>query len=132
MSSPTNPVVTATDHIQRANRLISLRAHPGFLDLLQISRDLVAVAVENCSGYPGWDPQQMMVLKIRQQSATEHHEMLIAKVLEAIRIGIDAAAAQPAVTTTAAEAVDQGDYVRQAVLTKFKEKDDENRIPGSY
>jgi hypothetical protein len=131
-----NPTLSAdpTGNIGRANRLMSLRAHPGFLDLLQISADLVQHAVKSCSTYPGWDPQVMVVLKVRQQCATEHHEALIEQIRDAIQAGIQEAAAMPISRTpeAVAEAVDNGDYVRQAVLTKFGAMETDDRIPGSY
>ena len=133
VTAATTPFVqTTTPAIDRANRLISVRANPGFLDIMRISLDLIQNAVETCSGYPGWDPQQMVVLKIRMQTAKEHHEMLFAKIQEAIRDGIEESRAQvsslPA--KTAAEAVDQGDFVRQKVLESFEQYD--SRPAGSF
>src|ERR1035437_7829503 len=140
MSSPT-PTVTAgtepfiprtTPNIERANRLISLRAHPGFIDILRITQEQVQEAVDACSNYPGWDTQQILVLQVRQKCATEFHQMLLAKVNEAIQTGLDEAKASIASlpVMSAAEAVDQGDYVRQQTLRKFDEFD--SRPSGSF
>jgi hypothetical protein len=125
-------IATTTPTIERANRLMSLRAHPGFLDLIRLSQEMVQGAVDICTNYPGWDAQQIVVLKVRQQAATEHHQMLFAKMEEAIQQGIqDARSNQnPTPDKTAADAVDQGDYVRQAVLQRFDEND--NRVAGSF
>ena len=131
--TPANPFPqTTTPAIERANRLISLKNHPGFLDLLQLSREMVDSAQALSTDYPGWDTQQMVVLKVRAQAAKEHHQLLINRVLEAIREGIDEqntlAATLP--TKTTEEVLEHGDYTRQAVLQKFDEYD--SRPAGSY
>lgn len=140
MSSTPNPVsaatapfeATTTPAMERANRLISVRSNPGFLDILRISQDIVQSATDTCTDYPGWDTMQVMVLKVRMQCAKEHHNLLIARIQDAIREGIEEGRAQVAnlPAKTPAEMVDQGDYVRQAVLEKFDEYD--NRPAGSY
>ena len=38
--------------------------------------------------YPGWDTQQLWVLKARAQAAKEGYELLIAKINEAIADGV--------------------------------------------
>jgi len=122
---------TTTPTIERANRLIAVRAHPGFHDIMRISQDLVKTAEDICANYPGWDTQQIVMLKVRMQTAREHHAALFAAVNDAIRAGLDEArttAASPEKTVT--DAADQGDYVRQAVLQKFDEM--EGRAAGSY
>lgn len=131
MSSSTSPFVqTTSPTIDRANRLISLKAHPGFIDLLRISQELVQEAADICADYPGWDTQQIVVLKVRMQCAKEHHQMLLAKVLDAIKAGVDEDEMANRPVKTAAEVLDQGDYVRQAVLQKFEDSD--LRIAGSF
>lgn len=129
--SPFEPVTTPT--IERANRLMSVRTNPGFLDILRISQEIVQSAADTARDYPGWDLQQMLVLKVRSQVAKEHHDLLLAKINEAIREGIDerkrTASTVPAKTPT--EVLEQGDLVRQEVLTKFDEMDD-MRAAGSY
>ena len=121
-------VAVTTPSIDRANRLMALRQHPGFADLLRLSQELVESAVAACSEYPGWDAQQIVVLKVRMQAAKEHHALLLARITEAItqgveemRLQIDAGAAPK---KTVSEIVDQGDRVRQEVLTKFAEMDE--------
>jgi hypothetical protein len=118
--------------IDRANRLMGLKDHPGFADLMQISQQLVKEAVDSTSDYPGWDKDMMVVLKVRQQAAKEHHMALTQRVAAAIQAGIEEARASVAnfAQQPVAEMQEQGDYVRQAVLTKFEEQD--NRVPGSY
>lgn len=130
MSEPFVP--TTTPNIERANRLMSLRDNPGFLDLLRLSQELSIEAAEQCADYGGWDPQQIMVLKVRMQAAKEHHQLLIAKMLDAIKLGIDEGKALQSSlpAKTPEQAVEQGDYVRQAVLQKFEDTD--NRPAGSY
>jgi hypothetical protein len=123
---------TTTPNIERANRLISLKAHPGFFDLLALSQELVQSSADQCADYGGWDAQQIVVLKVRMQAAKEHHQLLISKILEAIRTGVDEQMAMSATLPekTVGDVVEQGDYVRQQVLTKFDEFD--TRPAGSF
>lgn len=138
MSSDTIPMVAApfapstTPTIERANRLMGLRVHPGFLDLVSLSQEIIQEAVDTCSSYPGWDPQVMVVLKVRMQVAKEHHERLLGKINETIQNGITEGRAliSSLPAKTADEIVDQGDYVRQEVLKHFEEED--QRVAGSY
>ena len=128
-----SPEQINTSVIDRANRLLSLRSNPGFADAFQISKEIVESLTESAITYPGWDIQQLMVLKSRAQAAKEHHDLLFGKIIEAIRDGIEAqAAASNLSDKTPAEIVEQGDYVRQQVLTRFEEFDSECRAPGSY
>ena len=132
-NEPISPFVpTTTPTIERANRLISLRANPGFYDLLQLSQELVQSAADICEDYPGWDAQHIVVLKVRMQAAKEHHALLIHKVQEAIEAGLNEARAEIAnlPAKTVAETLDQGDFVRQKVLEKFEEYD--SRPAGSH
>lgn len=122
---------TTTQRIERANRLMALRAHPGFLDLVRLSLDLVKEPADILVDFNGWDPMQITLLKARAQAAKEHHDMLMAKIQEAIQGGIAEAAEQDLATKSPQEIVEQSDRVRAAVLSEFK-KMDENRIPGSY
>ena len=126
--SPFVPVTTPT--IERANRLISVRTNPGFLDILRISQEIVNSAADIVRDYPGWDLQQLLVLKVRSQVAKEHHDMLFAKINEAIRAGVDEMNASNLPEKTPTEVLEQGDLVRQQVLTKFDEM--ESRSAGSY
>jgi len=71
--------------------------------------------------------------KVRMQCAKEFKDLLFAKIIEAIREGVqEQAAASNLADKTPAEILDQGDYVRQQVLTKFEEFDAEGRLPGTY
>lgn len=127
------PVSDATSIIDRANRLLGLRANPGYPDAWQISKALSDEATRISVTYPGWDPQQIMVLKARAQAALEHHELFFAKIQEAIRDGIQAqAAASNLSEKTPTEAIETGDYVRQEVLKRFDEMGTESRLPGTY
>jgi hypothetical protein len=129
-------VATTTPSIERANRLLHLQTMPGYLDVLRISLDLVKEATDTCADYGGWDPQQIMVLKVRMQAAREHHALLLKKIRDAIESGIlEQKAAMEAAKATPEEiraSIEQGDLVRQAVLTKFDQKDAEQRVAGSY
>ena len=133
MSETANPFVpNTTSAIERANRLVALRSHPGFIDLLRLSLELVQQAADICADYPGWDAQQIVVLKVRMQAAKEHHQALLAKIQNAIEIGVAEASAQAQSfpEKTAEEILDQGDHVRRKVLEHFEEAD--GRLPGSY
>lgn len=127
-------VAVTTPTIERANRLMSVRANPGFLDVLRIIDDLVERTVEECSDYPGWDPQMMVVLKVRMQAAKELKPAILAKINETIDAGVAEARAQIEAANipvkTAEQSIDQGDLVRQKVLESFAEMD--TRVPGSY
>lgn len=129
-------VAITTPTIERANRLMHLQALPGFLDIIRLSQDLVKEADDACAEYGGWDPQQIVVLKVRMQAAREHHSLLLKKIKDAIEAGIlEQKAAMDAAKATPEEiraAIEQGDLVRQAVLTKFDQKDAEQRTAGSY
>ncbi len=138
--SDTPYVPTTSRNIERANRLLALRAHPGFLEILRISQDLVDGATAICTDFPGWDPQQVMMLKCRAQAAKEHHALLISAINDAIAVGIAEdrenlekarTAAEATLEKTPAEVVETGDYVRQRVLETFDQMAD-NRIAGSY
>jgi len=134
-TSTTYPFVpTTTPTIERANHLMGLRAHPGFAEFMGLAQELVQETIDATSRYPGWDPQQIIVLKVRQQVAKELCDALMVKMMEAIRAGIDEQAANTAnlPVKTAEESLEQGDYVRQAVLASFKERETENRAAGSY
>ena len=126
-------VAITTPTIERANRLMHVQTLPGFLDIIRISQELVKDADTACADYGGWDPQQIVVLKVRMQAAREHHALLLKKIKDAIEAGIRAQAASPDLhSKTIAEVLEQGDYVRQAVLTKFEEMESDNRAAGSY
>jgi len=130
----TSPFVSdTTPAIETANRLLAVRVHPGFLDVLRISQRLVEESAAVLVDYGGWDPQQIMVLKARAQAAKEHHHLLLVRINEAIEMGTnDQRELAPTLPSKSAEEIiEQGDFVRQEVLTKFAEMDD-NRIPGSY
>jgi hypothetical protein len=123
---------TSTPTIDRANRLISLRANPGFGDLRALSQELVNEAAMACARYGGWDAQQIVVMKVRQQCALEHHEQLLQRINSAIQAGLDEARAliSDLPEKTPEDAMEQGDYVRVKVLEKFDEMD--SRVPGSF
>jgi hypothetical protein len=131
MNNPLEP--TASYNIERANRLMALRVHPGFSDLVRLSFEIVNSLSANAIDYPGWDKDQLMLLKVRAQTAKEHHDLLFANISEAIREGVqEQAASADLPTKSVTEILETGDYVRQEVLTKFSELDVEGRLPGTY
>lgn len=138
MSSDPIPMVaapfvpTATPAMERANRLMSVRTNPGFSEILRISQTLVDTAAAISIDYPGWDAQQITVLKCRAQAAKEHHTLLFSMINQAIQDGIEEGRAlvSSLPAQSAEESVDQGDFVRQKVLENFDEMD--GRAAGSY
>ena len=135
---PTPFVPTTTPGIDRANRLISLQSHPGFLDLIRLSEELIGTAQAVSTDYGGWDLQQNFVLKVRAQAAKEYHNLLLfGKIREVIEAGVAEMAAQMAEQDrrnipekSIDEMLEQGDYVRQSVLTEFEKLD--SRVAGSF
>jgi hypothetical protein len=129
-SSPFVPTTTPT--IERANRLMSLRAHPGFPDALRIIQEMIQEASDASAEYPGWDTQQMVVLKVRHQATKELGQAFLVRISNAIQAGIDEgrAMSESLPAKTAEEALDQGDYVRRKMLEHFDEVD--GRLPGTY
>lgn len=126
-------IPTTTPVIEQANRLMGLTAHPGFNDLVRISQMLRDNAIAQVVDYPGWDPQEVMVLKARAQAAKEHHMLLLSTIRDTIEKGIMAsqeAQADVLSRATADEALAHGDLVRQKVLERFTEL--ETRPAGSY
>jgi hypothetical protein len=131
--SEVNPFeITSTPTVERANRLLSVKSNPGFIDILRISEQLVREAADASIDYPGWDAQQITVLKCRAQAAKEHHTQLIRRIMAAIQDGLEAAktdlSSMPA--KTANEVIEQGDLTRLETLRKFDELD--SRVPGSF
>lgn len=131
-------VPTTTRNIERANHLLAVRQHPGFIDIMHLLQEMVQTAVDQCSDYPGWDAQQIVVLKVRQQTAKEMYQLLIAKIQEAIRTGVEESQrleSEKAIPPkTVQEILEQGDHVRRLTLEKFAEMDtaNESRAPGSF
>lgn len=122
-----------TPNIERANRLASLKANAGYLDLIRLSQEMVNRAISACMNYPGWDAQQIVILKVRMQAAQEHHLALFTRVDNAIQEGIaEAAHLQNGQKPNVADVLDTADYVRKEVLSKFEEMDADIRAAGSY
>jgi len=136
ISAPLIPptVLTTTPVIERANRLAAIIAHPGWPDIVKISTDMEKAASDAVADYPGWDTQQMVVLKCRLQAAREHHQALMNEIRAAIQAGIQEARElvneKVLPEISAQDALDQADYVRTQVLHKWEEN--ETRVPGSY
>ena len=126
-------VSTTTPTIERANRLIAVRAHPGFLDIVRISAEIRDEATAQLVDFGGWDHTQIAILKARAQAAKEHHNLLLQKIQSYIQDGLNEAQAltEGELDRSASELLDSGDHVRRIVLQKFEEAD-AARIPGSY
>lgn len=131
-------VPTTTRNIERANHLMSVRAHPGFIEIMRLIHGLVQNAADQCADYPGWDPQQIVVLKVRMQAAKELRDLLLSEINTAIETGLTEArvleSEQKLPSLTPQEIIERGDHVRRQVLEKFDEMDTarESRSPGSF
>jgi predicted GTPase len=131
MSATFEPI--STPAIERAQRLMSVRANQGFRDIIQISLEIVNSLTAIATDYPGWDKDQLMVLNVRAKTAKEHHELLFARIQDAIRTGVQEQAAHTNLTDkSVTEVLETGDFVRQEVLTRFSEMDFDGRLPGTY
>lgn len=131
-----------TPAIEKANRLLGLRAHPGFTDVVRLSQDLCEEAAKAVADFPGWDPMMIVILKVRLQVAREYHDMFFNRINDKIAEGIaeaksrDEMLVERAKTESdriqeAAAALDSADLVRVEVLKQFNEMD-EMRPAGSY
>ena len=134
-NTPENPFVnTMTPAMDRAQRLLSLRQHPGFRDLIRLSQDMADKVDMDLRRYPGWDLQQLAVLHARVKAAQEHHEAWMGAVQEAINQGeaeaVELRDANQLAAKTPEQIVEESDMLRIRMLNRFAEMD--NRIPGSY
>jgi hypothetical protein len=121
--------------IDKANRLIALKAHPGFNDLVALSEQTVKLAEEALVGYEGWDRDELNARSIAFRAAKRSHEMLFGRMAHAIQQGIEEAAAvrdSGAPGDFSAEAADMADQLRVRVLQHMDETKYETRIPGTY
>jgi hypothetical protein len=125
MPDPSPFVPRTTEVIEKANRLMALRENPGYNDLFRISTALVEEATANLIDYPGWDKDQIAVLKARAQAAKEHHQQLFARMFEAISAGVNEARG----ALSEREKIEQSDQLRAAAMTAF---DSDMRVAGSH
>ena len=102
---------TVAQVVALANRLLAQKAAPGFHDIRLICEQLEQEAAAASRDYPGFDPQQMVQLKIRMQTAHE----LVVEIFARIDAAIANATGLPGF---------QMEEPAGAVIT--------DRIPGSY
>lgn len=100
----------------RGNRLMHLATSPGFNDLKQIMTQLVQEAADASTNFPGWDTQQIVMLKVRHQTAKEMSEQLFNR----LNFIIDSSA------TPAHNAA--GEPTFKAIHEEYAD----SRVPGSY
>jgi hypothetical protein len=131
--TPQNPFQPDTTlSIDIANRLHSLRAHPGFYDLVRISEETVKEAEEAFVNFTGWDKEELAARSLAFRSANKHHQRLWEKVEAAITNGIEEARqARDEADPYNKETADMADNLRTAVLRKHSEAYD-TRVPGTY
>jgi hypothetical protein len=123
--------------IDKANRLIALRAHPGFNDLVALSEQTVKLAEDALVGYEGWDRDELNARSIAFRAAKKSHEMLFGRMAHAIQEGIEEAAAVRDANATSGDpysrdAADMADELRAKVLQHIDETRYDTRIPGTY
>lgn len=120
-----------TPGIERANRLMAIKAMPGYVEIMRISVGLVKMATDQLVEFPGWDEKQIAVLKARAQAATEHHKLLFSSVDDAIRDGVTEASEKKDLHSNESKAIlNESDRVRAEVLAHTPEED--MRVAGSY
>jgi len=120
--------------IDRANRFMSLKAHPSFNDLFALSTEIVAVAEAALTTFQGWDKDELVARAIAFRAAKKFHEQLFVKMATAIQEGVAEAMRMknedPAVFNDR-HAADMADDLMIKVLEKETEVN-EMRVPGSY
>jgi hypothetical protein len=122
MNGPEPFTPRTTETIERANRFLAFRDSPAFHEIFRLSQSLVDTATAALVDYPGWDKDQIAVLKARAQAAKEHHALMFSSIQETINLGVAEAA-------NSLSAIEASDKLRDQVLRKM---DSESRVPGSY
>lgn len=124
-AAPSTPLA-----VEISNRLVAVSQLPGYVEIMRISGSLVDEATAALVDWPGWDMQQVVTLKARAQAAKEHHQMLFARIQQAIQAGILEAAEkkdlQPEINK---DSIHLADELREEVLANMP---DDNRIAGSF
>lgn len=110
--------------VARANRLLGVRSHEGWQDVMDIATRLVHDVMNTAVDFEGWDAQQITVLKGRAQGAKAIVDQLIIEINEAINLGIYVARTNEGENY---EAVAQTDELRETILSHG-----EGRVAGSY
>jgi acyl-coenzyme A synthetase/AMP-(fatty) acid ligase len=122
--------------IDRANRLLALRGHPGFQDLIAISLQTVKAAEAAVVDYDGWDKDELVARSIAFRAAKRSHEMLFVNMAAVIQNGITEAVQlrdeQVAALPNDKKSAEMADELRALVLEQMKDDKYETRIPGSY
>lgn len=135
VNNPFAPRTTLT--IDKANRLLALKSHPGFNDLVALSEQTVKAAEDALVGFEGWDKDELVARSIAFRAAKRSHEMLFGRLVKAIQDGIEEAVAIRDANATpselfSAEAADMADDLRVKVLQHMDDTKYETRIPGTY
>jgi len=119
--------------IDKANRLHSLRAHPGFNDLVALSEETVRIAERELVEFAGWDKDELVARSIAFRAAKKSHERLFMGIMRTIQEGIEEAAIlRGSEDPYSREAVEMADELRLKVLQHAEATNYETRIPGSY
>ena len=131
MAKPVPFEARTTLGIDIANRLYSLKIHPGYHDLVRMSESVVQIAEDAFINFRGWDKDELQARSLAFQAAKRFHTLLFSKVEEAISSGIEELrAAKQEAEPFSREVADMADDLRVAAL-QFAD-DNETRIPGTY
>jgi hypothetical protein len=129
--NPYAPRTTMT--IDRANRLIGLKSHPGFNDFVALINEVVKVAEDAFVSYEGWDNEELVARSIAFRAAKKFEEQLLTRMGGLIQAGIAEAMmardANPQANN--ADAADGADELRAAILTELDNRY-ETRVSGTY
>lgn len=119
--------------IERARHLASLRAHPGFPYLIELSESIVRIAERAFVDYQGWDQAELVARSIAFRAAKKSHELLFSGLAQAIAEGSEEAQNilnEP--DTYTREAADMSDELRALILEQQRGNEWDSRVPGSF
>ena len=135
----TNPIIPfeprTTLTVDRANRLMGLKAHPGFNDLVRLSEETVRAAEAAVTEYSGWDKDELVARSIAFRAAKRSHEMLFTRMAQAIQDGVAETLQQRSeqpLTFDAREADAMAEDLRAEVLRQIDEQNYDTRVSGTY
>jgi len=78
--------------VDRANRLHSLIAHPGWNDMVALSEQTVKIAEDALVNFEGWDRDELVARSIAFRAAKKSHQRLFNGIQQAVQAGVEEAA----------------------------------------
>jgi hypothetical protein len=134
MAEVVNPIIPfeprTTMTIDRANRLMGLKSHPGFQDLVALSLETVRLAEAAVTDYQGWDKDELVARSIAFRAAKKSHEMLFYKMATVIEEGV-LEATQKRQNNNDADADAMAEELKVEVFRQLDERFD-SRVGGSF